>query len=49
LEDEVLEMFRELSEKAQLMIRDYIRMVLEQQQALTGKEAPPEKGEREAG
>jgi transcriptional regulator with XRE-family HTH domain len=34
LENEVLKMFRGLSEKAQLMIRDYIQMVLEQQQVL---------------
>jgi transcriptional regulator with XRE-family HTH domain len=49
LEDEALEMFRGLSEKTQLMIKDYIRMVLEQQQALAGKdESPSEKGERSA-
>jgi transcriptional regulator with XRE-family HTH domain len=34
LENEVLKMFRGLSEKAQLMIKDYIQMVLEQQQVL---------------
>ncbi|MDR1218436.1 MAG: helix-turn-helix domain-containing protein [Treponema sp.] len=45
LEGEVLEMFRGLSEKAQLMIRDYIKMVLEQQESLRTErdESPPEK------
>jgi transcriptional regulator with XRE-family HTH domain len=47
LEGEVLEMFRGLSEKAQLMIRDYTKMVLEQQEALRMErdEAVSEKGE----
>jgi transcriptional regulator with XRE-family HTH domain len=34
LENEVLKMFRELSQEAQLIIRDYIKMVLKQQEAL---------------
>jgi hypothetical protein len=37
LEAEVLKMFRELSKTAQLMVRDYIKMVLDQQQVLSGK------------
>jgi transcriptional regulator with XRE-family HTH domain len=37
LEAEILKMFRELSETAQMIIRDYIKMVLEQQKALAGK------------
>jgi transcriptional regulator with XRE-family HTH domain len=46
LEGEILEMFRGLSEKAQLMIRDYIRMVLEQQEALQQEyTTPPSKRE----
>jgi hypothetical protein len=43
LEDEVLKMFRELSDNAQLIIRDYIKMVLEQQEALQSlRGEPPE-------
>jgi hypothetical protein len=34
-------MFRGLSEKAQLMIRDYIKMILEQQQALQPEYTTP--------
>jgi SOS-response transcriptional repressor LexA len=48
LEGEVLEMFRGLSEKARLMIRDYIRMVLEQQEALRAAFSTPPPAKEDA-
>lgn len=44
LEDEVLKMFRELSDNTQRIIRDYVKMVLEQQEALQSLQEGPEKG-----
>ena len=49
LETEVLEMFRRLSDEAQIIIRDYIRMVLKQQEALQSRHTAQEASQETPG